>query len=260
MLEKVICGDSQEELKKFEDNSFDLTVTSPPYDNLRNYNNSLIWNFDIFKNIANQLFRVTKEGGAVVWIVGDATIKGSETGTSFRQALYFKEVGFNLHDTMIYHKKSVGACGSKNCYNQAFEYMLIFVKNKIKVFNIIKDLIPNLAGKPCNYTKHSKSNKSGYSSEYVIKIAPMSSKRQNVWHYNINFGGGDNKGRHPAVFPLQLAKDHVISWSNENDTILDPFAGSGTVGVACKELKRNFVLIEKEPQYIEIINQRLQKL
>ena len=98
---KFIHGDCLEIMPTLADKSVDLTVTSPPYDNLRTYNGNS--QFD-FEGIAKELFRVTKDGGVVVWVVGDANINGSETGTSFRQALYFKEIGFNLHDTMIYQK------------------------------------------------------------------------------------------------------------------------------------------------------------
>ena len=142
-------------MKLMEDNFIDLTVTSPPYDNLRTYNG---YSFD-FESIAKELYRVTKEGGVVVWVVGDATVKGCETNTSFKQALFFKECGFNLHDTMIYHKEAVGACGSKNGYNQSFEYMFVFTKGKLKTFNPIKDLIPKNAGKPTRYAKTKSSKK-----------------------------------------------------------------------------------------------------
>lgn len=113
----LMQGDCLERMKEIPDCSIDLTVTSPPYDNLRIYNGNIDqWNFEKFQGIARELFRVTKDGGVVVWVVGDATIKGSETGSSFRQALYFKDLGFNLHDTMIYAKNGTGACGSNLCY------------------------------------------------------------------------------------------------------------------------------------------------
>ena len=133
-MNKIICGNCVEIMKEWENNIIDLTITSPPYDNLRDYKGYV---FD-FENIAKQLYRVTKSGGVVVWIVGDATIKGSETGTSFRQALYFKEIGFNLHDTMIYSKAGF-QYPATNRYHQTFEYMFIFSKGKPKTFNPIKD-------------------------------------------------------------------------------------------------------------------------
>jgi site-specific DNA-methyltransferase (adenine-specific) len=159
-------------MRTFPEGVIDLTVTSPPYDNLRTYKG---YTFN-FEEIAKELYRVTKDGGVVVWVVNDATIKGSETGTSFKQALYFKEIGFNLHDTMIYAKNAVGAAGSRYCYQQSFEYMLVLTKGKIKTFNPIKDLVPKNAGKPTRYTKNAKSNTEGYSTERYIKIAPKASK------------------------------------------------------------------------------------
>jgi site-specific DNA-methyltransferase (adenine-specific) len=234
----------------------DLTVTSPPYDNLRDYKG---YSFD-FEKVAKGLYWVTKIGGIVVWVVGDATIKGSETGTSFKQALYFKEIGFNLHDTMVYHKKAVGACGSPLCYNQAFEYMFIFTKGKIKTFNPIKDLVPERAGKPTKYTKDSKSNKDGYSLETVTKIAPNASKRQNLWTYEIGYGSGDDKTGHPAVFPESLVNDHILSWSNENDLILDPFMGSGTTAKMAKLNNRNYIGFEISQEYCDIAEKRLENI
>lgn len=240
-------------MARMPDDFIDLTVTSPPYDNLRTYNG---YSFD-FEAVAKELFRVTKQGGVVVWVVGDATIKGSETGTSFRQALYFKDIGFNLHDTMIYHKRAVGACGSSLSYNQAFEYMFVFTKGKIKTFNPIKDLIPDRAGKPTKYTKKAKSNKDGYSIETIEKIAPQSSKRQNVWTYDIGFGSGDDKTNHPAVFPESLVQDHILSWSNEGDLVYDPFMGSGTTAKMAILNKRNWVGSEISEEYCKIIERRI---
>lgn len=257
---KLIHGDCIEKMKDIESNSIDMVMTSPPYDNLRDYGKDFTgWGEHIWKPVLEGIFRVLKDGGVCVWVVGDATIKGSETGTSFKQALYWMEIGGKLHDTMIYEKNAVGACGSKNCYNQAFEYMFIFVKNKIAVFNPIKDLVPNNAGGITRYTKNSKSNKNGYSSETIKKETPLSSKRKNIWKYNIGFSSGYDSCGHPAVFPLKLAKEHIISWSNENDIILDPFMGSGTTGLACIDLKRDFIGIELDENYFNISVDRINK-
>lgn len=235
------------------DDFVDLTVTSPPYDNLRKYKG---YSFE-FEKVAKALYRVTKNGGVVVWVVGDQTLKGSESGTSFKQALYFMEVGFNFHDTMIYRKKAVGACGSRYGYNQSFEYMFIFTNGKIKTFNPIKDLVPKRAGKPTRYTKNAKSNRRGYSKETYVKIAPKSSKRQNVWDYDIGFSGKNDRVHHPAIFPEQLANDHIISWSNEGDLVYDPFAGSGTTAKMSLINGRDYIGSELSSEYCDIIAKRL---
>ncbi len=256
-LNKVYNSDCVLGMSELPENFVDLTVTSPPYDDMRNYKG---YAFD-FESVAKQLFRVTKVGGVVVWVVADGTKNGNETGTSFKQALYFKEIGFNLHDTMIYHKRAVGACGSNLGYNQSFEYMFIFTKGKIKTFNPIKDLIPERAGKPTRYTKNSKSNKDGYSLGTTLKTAPESSKRQNVWTYDIGYGSGDDKTGHPAVFPESLARDHILSWSNEGDLVMDCFAGSGTTWKMSKMTGRNFIGYEISNDYISnIINPRVSKV
>jgi DNA modification methylase len=252
---QIYCIDNVKGMNLLDENSVDLTVTSPPYDDMRNYKG---YSFD-FENVAKGLYRITKNGGVIVWVVADGTLKGNETGTSFKQALYFKELGFNLLDTMIYHKRAVGACGSQFSYNQSFEYMFVFTKGKIKTFNPIKDLVPERAGKPTRYTKQSKSNKEGYSLETHIKIAPMGSKRQNMWTYDIGYGSGDDKTSHPAVFPESMTQDHILSWSNENDLVFDPFVGSGTTAKMAMLNNRNYIGFDSSQEYCNIAISRLEK-
>ncbi len=250
----LMLGDCLERMKEIPDGSVDLTVTSPPYDNLRNYNNSLDWGEHIWKPVLEELFRVTKKGGVVVWVVGDATIKGSETGTSFRQALYAKEIGFNLHDTMIYEKNGTGACGSNNCYWQTFEYMFVFTKGKIKTVHRLDNGKPRTKGG----IKTGRITKDGI--QKVEKRSDAEGKlqlRSNIWRYNVGFTSGCDKTGHPAVFPEQLANDHILSWSNEGDTVLDPFMGSGTTAKMALLNNRKFIGIEKDAGYFEIAKKRI---
>jgi len=217
---KLYNGDCIKVMQTLEKDSIDLTVTSPPYDNLRTYNNSLDWGEDIWKQVIDQLFRVTKKGGVVVWVVGDATVKGSETGTSFKQSLYFMEVGFNLHDTMIWNKGGFSAVGSlKTRYAPVFEYMLIFSKGKIKTFNPIKDKPNKWAGTKNHGTvRIDEDEMCTVSNNKIIKEF---GQRYNIWEIGPHRQKG--KGKHPAPFPEQLASDHIISWSNPGDNVLDPF-------------------------------------
>lgn len=246
----LIQGDCITEMQKMESNIIDLTVTSPPYDNLRTYAGTLDWNFEVFQQVANELYRITKDGGVVVWVVGDATIKGSETGTSFRQALYFKEIGFNLHDTMIYEKAQ--ACfGSNHCYLQAFEYMFVFSKGKPTTLNFIRDRENVRSGVESMGNSGLKAD--GTKPDRIKKEMSKFGKRKNIWKYGV--GGG--KTGHPAVFPEALANDHIISWSNENDVVFDPFMGSGTTGKMAKLNNRKFIGIEKVPEYLEIAKDRI---
>lgn len=253
MKNTVIQGDCLQAMKDIPDKSIDMVLTSPPYDNLREYKGNLSWDFE---GIAKELFRVVKDGGVVVWVVGDATIKGSETGTSFKQALYFKEIGFNLHDTMIYQKVNYVPL-THNRYEQSFEYMFILSKGKPKTFNPV--LVPcKNAGKVEKYglerrQNHGSNHAMRLYSETEFKPTKDTKIAPNIFAYTL----GKEKTGHPAPFPEKLAQDHILSWSNESDTILDPFAGSGTTGVACKNLNRNYILIEKEPEYVEIIKKRL---
>lgn len=259
-LNKIIQGDCLEVLKTFPDDCIDLTVTSPPYDNLRTYTGEAEWNFEVFKPIAEELFRVTKQGGVVVWVVGDATIKGSETGTSFKQALYFKEIGFNLHDTMIYRKNSL-TFPDTNRYYQCFEYMFIFSKGKPKTVNLIQDKENKQANKQItgNYRDIDGSLKemSGSKNKRIIKENGV---RWNIWNYNTGWQHSyteDFLRGHPAIFPEKLAEDHIVSWSNEGDIILDPFAGSGTTLKMAKLNNRNFIGIEISEKYCKIAQERI---
>jgi len=243
-----MLGDCLERMKEIPDGSVDLTVTSPPYDNLRTYNNSLDWGEHVWKPVLQELFRVTKKGGVVVWIVNDATIKGSETGTSFKQALYFMDCGFNLHDTMIWEKTGNGCLGSQNAYGQVFEYMFVFSKSKIKTHNLIKDRENKIKSGTVKVNASLVDGK-GYSR--VVERKPFG-KRNNIWRIN-----QQQKSEHPAPFPEHLAHDHIISWSNEGDTVLDCFMGSGTTGLAAKNLNRKFIGIEKDAEYFEIAQDRI---
>ena len=244
-----------ETMAKMPDCFVDLTVTSPPYDGLRTYNG---YSFP-FEDIAKDLFRITKDGGVVVWIVGDATVKGSETGTSFRQALFFKEVGFDLFDTMIYAKPPRGAVGNNKTYWQTFEYMFILSKGKPKTINLINDRKNKESRKGDNGTKRLENGdllkvKRGGYSEY--------GRRTNIWEYGIGKGQStkDNIAfEHPAIFPENLANDHIISWSNVNDLIYDPFMGSGTTAKMSILNNRNWIGSEISNEYCNIIEERIKK-
>jgi len=249
---KVFNEDCLITMNNMPDNFIDLTVTSPPYDNLRTYNG---YSFD-FENVAKELFRVTKEGCVVVWIVGDATVKGSETGTSFKQALFFKDIGFNLHDTMIYHKLNPMPV-KHNRYMPAFEYMFVLSKGKPKNFNPIYEKT-QATGKE-KYTGTQQEN--GKFTSFG-KTRNKDRIKYNLWSVKV----GSNQTtknkiafKHPAIFPEQLANDHIISWSNENDIVYDPFMGSGTTAKMAILNNRRFIGSEMSSDYCDIIKQRLKE-
>lgn len=235
-------------MAKMEDGSIDLTVTSPPYDNLRTYEGSLQWNEGIWKQVLQGLYRVTKEGGVVVWVVGDATIKGSETGTSFKQALYAMECGFNT-ETMIWEKTGSGCLGSNSYYGQNFEFVFLFVKGKPLHGELIQDRENKV--KSGKVKVNGGLRKDGKGKSRTVERKPFG-KRNNIWRFDTQ-----KNSDHPAPFPEQLAHDHIISWSNEGDTVFDPFLGSGTTGKMAKQLNRNFIGIEKVEKYYEIAKARI---
>lgn len=248
-LNKIYNESNLETMKRMSDCFVDLTVTSPPYDGLRDYNG---YSFP-FEEIAKELYRITKEGGVLVWIVNDATIDGSETGTSFKQALFFKEIGFYLHDTMIYAKEQI-AFPSSNRYHQAFEYMFILSKGKPKTVNLIQDRLNVSFGRSGKVNARMKNGevKKG-EKEVVIREY---SERLNWWIIYNQERGIENE--HPAVFSRQLAYDHIKTWSNENDLVYDCFMGSGTTAVAAISANRKWIGSEISEQYCNISKQRLE--
>lgn len=248
---EIFNEDCLKTMLRISDDFIDLTITSPPYDNMRKYNG---YSFE-FEKIAKELYRITKNGGVVVWVVGDATIDGSETGTSFRQALYFKDVcGFNLHDTMIWEKTTIPQ--TSNRYEQKFEYMFILSKGKPKTFNpIMRKKIYN----DKRTISSGQRNKDGTFSKLKF------SKSEDVIDYNIwkipTGGGIATKDKiaykNPAIFPEKLVYGHIVSWSNENDIVYDPFIGSGTTAKIANKLNRNCIGSEISQEYCDIIKKRL---
>jgi DNA modification methylase len=256
---RLINGECLEEMAKLEIGSVDMVMTSPPYDNLRDYGKDFTgWGDHIWKPIIAELYRVLKDGGVCVWVVADATVKGSETGTSFKQALHAIDCGFRLHDTMIYQKQNYVPLSHKR-YEQSFEYMFVFSKMKPKTFNGIRIPCKRFGKKEKaanNKRVHSIRNHSMRARDIDETIITSDTKiHPNIFNYSV--GNDSSSSGHPAPFPKKLALDHIISWSNESDTILDPFMGSGTTGVACKQTGRDFIGIELDPDYFKIAQDRI---
>ena len=256
MTDYIKCGNNLELMKELPNECIDLTITSPPYDNLRNYE-GITWDFE---GVARELYRITKVGGCVVWVVGDATINGSETGTSFRQALYFMEVGFYLHDTMIYQKDS-NPFPDINRYYQRFEYMFVFSKGKPKTANLIADVPNKWHGQKIITKERQKDGSQRVGSSYRNgRSVNEFGIRGNVWSYSV----GKNKTTtddyafaHPAMFPEQLAKDMIVTWSNEGDTVFDPFLGSGTTAKMAILTNRHYIGFEISERYCNIARRRI---
>jgi site-specific DNA-methyltransferase (adenine-specific) len=248
-INKIYNENCLDTMARMPNDFVDLAVTSPPYDNLRTYNN---YTFN-FEPIAKELFRVIKQGGVVVWIVGDATINGSETGTSFKQALYFKEIGFNLHDTMVWEKTNPMPKVKTKRYFDVFEYMFIFSKGQPKTFNPIQQKC-KLGGKEYNSTcKKITTGKERVKKSFILNEYR---NKNNIWQIAI----AQNKTDHPAVFPEQMANDHIISWSSPGDLVYDPFLGSGTTAKMVILNKRNFVGSEISKEYCDIAEKRINEL
>src|SRR5699024_2070201 len=254
-LNRVIHGDCSDVMAYMPKESVDLTVTSPPYDNLRTYK-GFEWDFE---GIAKELYRVTKEGGVVVWVVGDATVKGSETGTSFRQALYFKEIGFRLHDTMIYRKNSYPFPPS-NRYYQQFEYMFVLSKGAPKTANLIR---VETKWRKKNEEVSTTRNADGTVSEMKYEKGKPNRIMDNVWDVNTGYMRSTKDKyayEHPAIFPEKLSEDHILTWSNPGDIVFDPMCGSGTTLKMAYVNNRKFIGIDCSTEYVDLSKRRLKQV
>jgi len=250
-INQIICGDNVETLQGFPDDCIDLTVTSPPYDNLRTYGGHS-WDFE---GVAQQLWRVTKPGGVVVWVVNDATVDGSETGTSFRQALRFMEIGFRLHDTMIWDKGGFSAVGSCQVrYGPVYEFMFVLAKGPPKAFNPLKDRRNSCVGTDPRSSSVRETNGQKRRQKSLGSVVGEFGIRFNIWRIT-----PESNSIHAAIFPEALARDHILSWSNEGDTVLDPFSGSGTTAKMAKLMGRQYIGIEVNAEYCEIAEERLRQ-
>lgn len=257
LINSIIEGNCVDVMKKVDEGVIDLTITSPPYDNLRTYKG---YTFP-FEEIATELFRVTADGGIVVWVVNDATIDGSETGTSFKQALKFMEIGFKLHDTMIFQKTNPIPQIYRKRYNGIFEYMFVFVKGKNpKTHNpIMVDCLH--AGLELNGTTYKNYSKGEQKREKLAKPVKNQKIKGNIWEYVVGKKQEDQEAKgHPAPFPCQLARDHIKSWSNQGDIVFDPMSGSGTTARVAAEMGRKYIGIDISSEYCEIARERIKNI
>lgn len=252
-INKILNGNCVDVMEHFPENSVDLVVTSPPYDNLRTYKG---YSFP-FEDIVKQLYRIVKVGGVVIWVVSDATINGSETGTSFRQALKFMETGFNLHDTMIFQKTNPVPQIYRKRYTNEFEYMFVFSKGTVATHNGIK--IPCLhAGLELKGTTYKNYSRGEQSRGKIARPVKSEKLKGNIWKYVVGKNAVDQEAKkHPAPFPYQLAVDHILSWTNQGDLVLDPMCGSGTTCVAALDTMRDFIGIDISKEYCELAMNRV---
>jgi len=255
-INQIIEGNCVEVMKGFQSDFIDLTVTSPPYDDLRNYKGFVF----PFNEIAQELYRVTKPGGVVVWVVNDATIQGSETGSSFTQALYFREVGFNLHDTMIFRKRNPIPQIYRKRYNNEFEFMFVFSKGVVKTHNPIMVDCAH-AGLELNGTTYKNFSKNEQTREKLAKPVKDKKIKGNIWEYVVGKRQEDQEAKgHPAPFPCELVRDHIKSWTNSGDLVFDPMSGSGTTPRVAYEMGRNYIGIDISHEYCKIARERIKIL
>lgn len=252
-INNIWHGDCLDILPDIEEGSIDMILTSPPYDNLRNYKG---YNFP-FDGIATQIVRLIKPGGILVWVVNDATINGSETGSSFRQALKFHELGLNIHDTMIFRKRNPVPQIYRKRYTNEFEFMFVFSKGQVTTHNpIMVDCLH--AGLELGTTTYKNYSKNDQTRSKIANPVKDKKLKGNVWEYVVGKNKEDQEAKgHPAPFPCELARDHILSWSNEGDVVLDPMCGSGTTCKVASQLNRRFIGIDISEQYVALAKSRL---
>lgn len=251
MIDDIFNDDCINFMNTLPEEYIDLTVTSPPYDNLRNYKG---FDFDV-EGVAKGLYRVTKKGGIVVWVVGDKIIKGNKTLTSFKHALTFQSIGFNVHDVMIYKKKNTPFMRS-NAYTNCFEFMFIFAKGSPKTFNPITETTVRQGIEGLVHNKGA----DGINKKKLGELKPFKTKT-NIWEYAVGFGGTTSDKiafNHPAVFPEKLAQDHILSWSNPGDLIFDPMCGSGTTCKMAYLNQRHYLGCDISEEYISVAKKRIE--
>ncbi|TSC94504.1 MAG: DNA modification methylase [Parcubacteria group bacterium Licking1014_1] len=249
-LNEIICGDAVEVMKAMPPNSIDLVVTSPPYDELRNYN-GYTFNFD---GIARGLFRVIKKGGIVVWVVGDKINKGNKTLTSFKQALSFQDIGFNVHDVMIYKKKNTPFMRS-NAYTNCYEFMFVLSKGSPNTFNPLKTRTVRQGQEMLPFNKKA----DGVNKKILGELKPEKTLT-NIWDYAVGYGGSTSDKiafQHTAIFPEKLAEDHILSWTKAGDVVFDPMCGSGTTCKMAAINKRHYIGCDISKEYTELTKKRL---
>lgn len=237
-------------MRAMEEGSVDLTVTSPPYDELRNYNG---YHFSI-EDVAKGLFRVTKQGGIVVWVVGDKIKAGNRSLTSFRQALLFQSVGFNVHDIMVYKKLNTPFMRT-NAYTNCYEFMIVLSKGSPNTFNPLKTKTARHGLEMLPFNKGA----DGVNKKVLKELKPQKT-RTNIWEYATGLGGTTSDRiafKHPAVFPEKLAEDHILSWTNPGDIVFDPMCGSGTTLKMALVNGRQYLGCDISLEYVELTKQRI---
>lgn len=241
-------------MHRMPDEQLDMTITSPPYDDLREYQG---YHFPV-EEIAASLFHKTKTGGVVIWVVADRTVNGSETLTSFQHAFTFREAGFLVHDTMLYVKNNPipSDCGKR--YRQAFEYMFCFSKGQPKTFNPITEPTKS-AGTKIKAFRITENGRGNVPLEDIGRKIKTERKVNNIFCYNVGTSSSGDKiaFSHPAIFPEKLVEDQILTWTNKDDVVYDCFMGSGTTAKVAHLLGRQWLGSEVSEEYIKIAEARL---
>jgi site-specific DNA-methyltransferase (adenine-specific) len=255
-LNKIICGDAVEELKKIPNNSIDILVTSPPYDGIRKYNG---FNYDLHAT-GKEIYRVLKDGGVAIMVIQDQTKNFGKTLTSFRTIVdWVDNIGFKLFETVIYRKYGAEGAWWNKRFRVDHEYMPIFLKGeRPQYFNKDPLKIPSKHGGKTMTGGGTRLTNGIRIPTRAITINPMKC-RGTIWEYMTAGDGTRLKHKHPATFPDKLPYDFIQCFCPPNGVVLDPFIGSGTTALAAIELDRNYIGIDISKEYCDLARRRIKE-
>lgn len=255
-LNKIHHFDAVVGLRLLPADCIDLTLTSPPYDWIRDYNGTFDPAKFPFVRIAEELYRITAPGGVVLWITRDQQQDCCESGTSAKQMLYFKNIGFNVQTMIV---DSISARHRRYCYGMPPQFCFVLSKGRPKAFHPIRDK-PNT--EPGRIKSWSARNRDGRIRKGKPKEIPKYGRRSHIWLYPTGFGlvSDDPLPRNaPAPMVETVAGDLMLSYSNPGDLILDPMAGLGTTGKVAVKLNRQFIGFERVRKYCDVANDRVRQ-
>jgi site-specific DNA-methyltransferase (adenine-specific) len=255
-LNKIYCMDCLEGMRKLPDDSIDLVVTSPPYDNLRTYKG---FSVDLHST-GKEAYRVLKDGGIAVMVIQDQTKAFAKTLTSFRLIIdWCDNIGFRLFETIIYRKYGTEGAWWKARFRVDHEYMPIFLKGKKpQYFNKKLLMVPSKHGGEI-LTGSGNRRTTGETTKTVTRPINPTKCRGTIWDYLMAGDKDPLKRKHPAPFPDQIPIDFITCFCPPKGIVLDPFIGSGSTAVAAKKLGRHYIGFEITPEYCEIAEQRTKR-
>lgn len=260
----LYLGDSKEQLKLLPNNSVDLIVTSPPYADQRKSTYGGIHPekyVEWFLPISKELLRVLKPTGTFILNIKEKVVEGERSTYVMELIIEMRKQGWLWTEEFIWHKKNSYPGKWPNRFRDAWERLLQF--NKQKHFNMYQEevMVPMGDWKKTRLKKLSETDKirdtskvgSGFGKNISNWLERDKAFPTNVLHLATEC----NNKNHSAAFPEELPEWFIKLFTLENDTVLDPFMGSGTTLTVANRMMRNSIGIDVVPEYYEMVKQQL---